>query len=57
MSPACTPRGELKGTLKDMTEGLLSVMGFINGNNKGWKSLTEDRKIYLKQKSNLRILR
>lgn len=56
MSPACSPRGELKSTLKHMTEGMLSLMGFIDGNGVGWRSLTEGKKGYGKFKNNSRTL-
>jgi hypothetical protein len=33
----------LKELIKNMSEGLLSIMGFINGNENKWKLLYDDR--------------
>jgi hypothetical protein len=39
MSPACAKRGELGKIAKEMGKGLLEVLGILEGERKGWKTL------------------
>jgi hypothetical protein len=57
MSPAFKERGNLTQIVREMGEGLLSLMGFINGAKFQWSLLTNDKRMNIKSfhSTNLKI--